>query len=70
EMKQGYLAQEHALLTAKNIKLLMDGGKESKLRSYKAGSDMALISLGRREALAQFPFATLIGCFPGLIKSK
>ncbi|KAI3982602.1 hypothetical protein MKX01_031341 [Papaver californicum] len=70
EMKQGYLAQEHALLTAKNIKLLMDGGKESKLRSYKAGSDMAIISLGRREALAQFPFATLIGCFPGLIKSK
>ncbi|KAI3918151.1 hypothetical protein MKX01_041471 [Papaver californicum] len=61
---------EHALLTAKNIKLLMDGGKESKLRSYKAGSDMVIISLGRRDALAQFPFATLIGCFSGLIKSK
>ncbi|KAI3846463.1 hypothetical protein MKW92_034518 [Papaver armeniacum] len=70
EMKQGYLAQNHAVLAAKNVKLLIDGGKESKLRKYKAGSDMAIISLGRREALAQFPFATLIGCFPGLIKSK
>ncbi|KAI3846462.1 hypothetical protein MKW92_034517 [Papaver armeniacum] len=70
EMKQGYLAQNHAVLVAKNVMLLMDGGKESKLRRYKAASDMAIISLGRREALAQFPFATLIGCFPGLIKSK
>ncbi|KAI3939854.1 hypothetical protein MKW98_029630 [Papaver atlanticum] len=70
EMKQGYLGQNHAVLAAKNVKLLMDGGKESKLRRYKAGSDMAIISLGRREALAQFPYATLIGCFPGLIKSK
>ncbi|KAI3879011.1 hypothetical protein MKW92_046035, partial [Papaver armeniacum] len=60
----------HAVLAAKNVKLLKDGGKQSKLKKYKAGSDMAIISLGRREALDQFPFVTLIGCFPGLIKSK
>ncbi|KAI3879008.1 hypothetical protein MKW92_046032, partial [Papaver armeniacum] len=28
EMKQGYLAQNHAVLVAKNVMLLMDGGKE------------------------------------------
>ncbi|RZC84146.1 hypothetical protein C5167_046934 [Papaver somniferum] len=70
EMKQGYLAQKHALLAAKNVKLLMDGGKESKLASYKTGSDIAIISLGRKEAVAQFPFTTIVGCIPGLIKSK
>ncbi|KAK6933578.1 FAD/NAD(P)-binding domain [Dillenia turbinata] len=70
EMKQGYLAQQHALVAAKNLKLLMDGGKESKMATYKPGVAMAIISLGRREAVAQFPCFTMIGCLPGSIKSK
>lgn len=70
EAKQGYLAQKHALVTAKNIKLLMDGQKESKLATYHPGSAMAIVSLGRKEAVAQFPFMTISGCIPGMIKSK
>lgn len=70
ELKQGYLAQKHALLTAKNLRILMDGERESKMGTYKPGSGMAIVSLGRRDAVAQFPFTTVIGCLPGLIKSR
>ena len=63
------MAQRHAEVTAKNLKLLMSGGKESKMATYKPGSTIALISLGRKEAVAQFPLVTLIGCIPGMIKS-
>ncbi|KAH0777200.1 hypothetical protein KY290_008611 [Solanum tuberosum] len=35
ELKQGYSAQKHALVAAKNLKLLMSGGKESKLSIYE-----------------------------------
>ncbi|KAJ4754943.1 FAD/NAD(P)-binding oxidoreductase family protein [Rhynchospora pubera] len=70
ELKQGYLAQEHATLVAKNIKSLMKGGKESSLAPYKPGSAMAIVSLGRKSAVAQFPFMTASGRFPGMIKSK
>ncbi|XP_038713388.1 LOW QUALITY PROTEIN: ferroptosis suppressor protein 1-like [Tripterygium wilfordii] len=71
EIKQGYLAQEHASVAAKNIKLSMAGGKESKMATYKASSSgLAIVSLGRKEAVAQFPFTTMIGCIPGMIKSR
>lgn len=71
EIKQGYLAQKHAEITAKNVTLLINGGAESKLVSYKAaGSALAIVSLGRKEGVAQFPFVTVIGCIPGMIKSK
>ncbi|XP_043691649.1 apoptosis-inducing factor homolog B-like [Telopea speciosissima] len=70
EIKQGYIAHRHALLTAKNLKLLMNGEKESKLEKYKPGSPLALVSLGRKEGVAQLPFTTIIGCIPGYIKSK
>ncbi|XP_021901496.1 apoptosis-inducing factor 2-like isoform X1 [Carica papaya] len=72
EIKQGYIAQKHALVVAKNLKLLMGGGKESKMATYKpsSGSVLAIVSLGRKEAVAQFPFTTMIGCIPGLIKSR
>lgn len=70
EIKQGYLAEKHALLTAQNLKLLMNGGKESKMSSYKPASPMAIVSLGRKEAVAQLPFVTTIGCIPGMLKSK
>ncbi|KAJ6315933.1 hypothetical protein OIU78_019250 [Salix suchowensis] len=70
EIKQGYLAQKHALVAAENLKLLMAGGKERKMSTYKPGSSTAIVSLGRRDAVAQFPFTTLIGIFPGMIKSS
>ncbi|XP_042413528.1 ferroptosis suppressor protein 1-like [Zingiber officinale] len=71
EIKQGYLAQRHAEVVANNLKLLMKGGAtEKKLAKYKAAYSMALVSLGRKEAVAQFPFITISGCFPGLIKSR
>ncbi|GMY15749.1 apoptosis-inducing factor homolog B-like [Fagus crenata] len=70
EIKQGYLAQKHALVAAKNLKLLMTGGKESKMATYEPGSVMAIVSLGRTSAVAQFPFTTISGCIPGLIKSR
>lgn len=72
EMKQGYLANKHALVVAKNIKMLINGGNENKLSTYEPSSrtGIAIVSLGRKDAVAQFPFATLLGRIPGLIKSK
>jgi len=70
EMKQGYIAEKHASVATKNIKLLMSGGNEKKMSTYKPGPDIAIISLGRKDSVAQFPFMTVSGCIPGLIKSK
>jgi NADH dehydrogenase FAD-containing subunit len=70
EMKQGYIAEKHASVATRNIKLLMSGGNEKKLSSYKPGPDIAIVSLGRKDSVAQFPFLTVSGCVPGLIKSK
>ncbi|KAL6005456.1 hypothetical protein ACLOJK_006023 [Asimina triloba] len=70
EIKQGYLAQRHAYVVAKNIKTLIKRGEEGKLATYKAGKLMSVVSLGRYEAVAQFPFTTLIGIVPGMIKSR
>ncbi|KAJ3693443.1 hypothetical protein LUZ60_008923 [Juncus effusus] len=70
EIKQGYLAQNHAKIVTKNMTVLMKGGKESSLASYKAGPAMAIVSLGRKNAVAQFPFMTISGRMAGMIKSK
>ncbi|XAR60182.1 NADH:ubiquinone reductase (non-electrogenic) [Bertholletia excelsa] len=70
EIKQGYLAEKQALVAAKNLQLLMAGGSESKLATYASQPAQAIVSLGRKEALAQLTFATIIGRIPGLIKSK
>ncbi|XP_057464585.1 uncharacterized protein LOC130754390 [Actinidia eriantha] len=70
EIKQGYLAQKHALVAAKNLKIAMTGGKESKMANYEPSSVKAIVSLGRREAVAQIPLTTTIGIVPGLIKSN
>ncbi|WVZ77903.1 hypothetical protein U9M48_025702 [Paspalum notatum var. saurae] len=70
EMKQGYLAHNHALLVAKNLKLLFKGSPNSKLATYSTGSPMALVTLGRNEGLAQLPFLTFSGCLPGRMKSR
>lgn len=72
EIKQGYPAQKHAEVVATNLKLLMGGGKESKMATYEPQSMKAIVSvsLGRREAVAQLPFTTTIGHIPGMIKSR
>ncbi|KAJ4977667.1 hypothetical protein NE237_008447 [Protea cynaroides] len=70
EIKQGYIAHKHSLVVAKNLKLLMNGGKECKLEKYKPGFPLALVSLGRKEGLAQFPYITISGSVPGYIKSR
>lgn len=69
-MKQGYLAQKHAQVAAKNLKILMTGEKESKMVSYKSHFMKVIVSLGRHDAVAQFSLTTVIGLIPGLIKSK
>ncbi|XP_027346968.1 apoptosis-inducing factor homolog B-like [Abrus precatorius] len=70
EIKQGVYAQGHAQLVAKNLKLLIEGGgKERKLGTYKAQPPISIVSLGRKHGVAQFPFMTIIGRFPGMIKS-
>lgn len=70
EIKQGYLAQRHALVAARNLKLLISGGRRCRMAVYKPGSSLAIVSLGRREAVAQIYCITIIGYLPGLIKSK
>ncbi|GFP95666.1 apoptosis-inducing factor homolog a [Phtheirospermum japonicum] len=70
ELKQGYLAQAHASVAAKNLKALIKGQSERKLSSYKpASSPIAFISLGRKEGVAQIMRLTMVGCLPGKIKS-
>ncbi|KAG8380672.1 hypothetical protein BUALT_Bualt06G0040200 [Buddleja alternifolia] len=69
ELKQGYLAQKHASVAAKNLKLLMRGESETKLSSYKPASPIALVSLGRRDGLAQIMCITTVGRIAGMIKS-
>ncbi|KAL0008153.1 hypothetical protein SO802_009655 [Lithocarpus litseifolius] len=70
EIKQGYVAQKHAHVTAKNLKLLMNGESESKMATYKPGWEMVIVSLGRKEGVAQFPLITIGGYIPGKIKSE
>lgn len=69
EMKQGYLAHQHAAVAAKNLKLLISGAEERKLSTYKAAKPLALVALGRHEAVAQIKGITTIGKIPGKIKS-
>ncbi|KAJ7012312.1 hypothetical protein NC653_002386 [Populus alba x Populus x berolinensis] len=45
------------------------GGKELKMYTYKPGAAMEILSPGRKEAVAQRSFGTMIGKFPGMIKS-
>jgi hypothetical protein len=46
------------------------GGKELKMSTYKPGAAMEIVSLGRKVAVARRSFGTMIGKFPGMIKSK
>ncbi|XP_050899999.1 uncharacterized protein LOC127106737 [Lathyrus oleraceus] len=69
EIKQGFLAQKQAEVVAKNVRLMIEGGRECRRETYKPHSVMAIVSLGRNDAVAQFPFLTLSGRIPGVIKS-
>lgn len=69
ELKLGYLAQRHAVVAAKNIRLLMKNPSDTNLNVYKAALPLSLIALGRREAVAQFYCLSMIGRLPGMIKS-
>lgn len=69
ELKQGYLAQGHAAIVAKNLKLLFKGQNESKLSTYKPAKPFALVSLGKKVAVGQMMCLTLSGRLPGMIKS-
>ncbi|KAF3327445.1 Apoptosis-inducing factor 2 [Carex littledalei] len=71
EIKQGYLAQAHAMVIAKNIKLLINGSSESKLATYTAKSSApALVSLGRNSGVAQISCFSFSGWLPAIIKSR
>ncbi|XP_027347235.1 apoptosis-inducing factor homolog A-like isoform X2 [Abrus precatorius] len=69
ELKQGFLAQQQAAVVVNNLKVMIEGGRECRMESYKPHSAMAVVSLGRKDAVAQLPFVTLVGRVPGFIKS-
>lgn len=56
-------------MVAKNLKLLIGGQSESKLSTYKPASPLALVSLGKRDGVAQIMCLTMGGRVPGIIKS-
>lgn len=70
EIKQGFLAQKQAQVLADNIKRLITD-PDCKLNIYKPlATPMGIVSLGRHVAVAQFPFGTILGWLPGMLKSK
>ncbi|KAL5204553.1 hypothetical protein ABZP36_009424 [Zizania latifolia] len=73
EAKQGYLAQRQAMVVSRNLRLLVkagDGGREHKLHRYKASKTPITVTLGRRDALSEMPFMTVIGHLPGAVKPR
>lgn len=56
-------------MVVKNLRLMLVGGKECRMETYKPHSALAIVSLGRNDAVAQFPFITISGRIPGFIKS-
>eukprot|EP00246_Nothoceros_aenigmaticus_P008818 TRINITY_DN2390_c0_g1_i1.p1 TRINITY_DN2390_c0_g1~~TRINITY_DN2390_c0_g1_i1.p1 ORF type:complete len:354 (-),score=66.34 TRINITY_DN2390_c0_g1_i1:317-1378(-) len=70
ENKQGYSAGTHAGVVVKNIKTLIKTPDAKKLATYKASKPLAIVSLGRKSAVAQLPIGTFLGKFPAALKSK
>nr|GLL43231.1 apoptosis-inducing factor homolog B [Ipomoea trifida] len=73
EIKQGSSALKHALIAAKNLKMMMmsSGQRDGKLAAYnRRSSPTVTVSLGREEAVTEMAFGTAIGVLPGLIKCK
>ena len=69
EAKLGYLAKIHASTVVANVKKLLKDEKAA-LKAYKGQPEISLVSLGRKDGLAQLPFGTFTGWFPASIKSK
>ncbi|BBN06829.1 apoptosis-inducing factor 2 [Marchantia polymorpha subsp. ruderalis] len=71
EIKQGFTAANHVATIISNIKKLTKNPADKKLVVYKAlEKPFGIVSLGRVDAVAQLPFATIIGWVPGKLKSK
>lgn len=72
ELKQGMVAQRHALVVGKSLKqLVLKGVKDcSRLARYKPSVPQAWISLGRKDALLQYSFLTISGFVPGMFRSR
>ncbi|KAM0917211.1 hypothetical protein ACQ4PT_009644 [Festuca glaucescens] len=70
ELNQGYFVQRHAMIVSKNIKLLMEGAKDSKLLKYKPSSTTPMVSLGKTVAVVQLSFAMVVGYLPAMWKSR
>ena len=56
-------------MVVKNLKVTIEGGRECRMETYKPHSAIAIVSLGRKDAVAQLPFLTISGRIPGFIKS-
>lgn len=72
EAKQGHLAQRQAMVVSRNLRLLVKGAcRDEKLHRYKPCPRAHItVTLGRRDALAELPFMTLIGHIPGAVKPR
>ncbi|CAO2153191.1 unnamed protein product [Urochloa humidicola] len=72
EAKQGHLAQRQAVVVSRNLKLMVKGEcRDEKLHKYKPCPKASItVTLGRRDALAELPFMTLIGHIPGAVKPR
>ncbi|KAL6595535.1 hypothetical protein ACP70R_047875 [Stipagrostis hirtigluma subsp. patula] len=72
EAKQGHLAQRQAMVVSRNLRLLVKGvAREEKLHRYKPATKAGItVTLGRRDALSELPFMTLIGHIPGAVKPR
>jgi NADH dehydrogenase FAD-containing subunit len=71
EIKQGYLAAQHAAVIIQNIKKLVKNPSDENLAVYKvSASAIGIVSLGRVNGVAQMPFGTIIGRMAGMLKSK
>eukprot|EP00270_Netrium_digitus_P011535 TRINITY_DN3678_c0_g1_i1.p1 TRINITY_DN3678_c0_g1~~TRINITY_DN3678_c0_g1_i1.p1 ORF type:complete len:354 (+),score=58.80 TRINITY_DN3678_c0_g1_i1:359-1420(+) len=71
EMKQGYLATAHAHVAVVNIKKLLksEHAPAKSLKKYSSGAAIAIVALGRHNAVGQFPFGTFTGYLPSNIKN-
>jgi len=71
EIKQGFLAGKQAGVVVENIKKLCKDPASPKLSVYTPlAAPFGIVSLGRVQAVAQLPFATILGRLPGMLKSK
>lgn len=72
--KLGYLAVQQAICIAGNIKAVIEAEAKGKpvkaLKKYPTPPNMCMVSLGRKNGVAQLPFGTFTGFLPTTLKSK